>query len=213
MLVEIDYKNSKRDDELESRSLWLDKTSLRVVLISTFTGLAVVSGYMLVILPNIEVFTLMIFLSGFTLGKRDGGLVGLMSAVIFCFFNPLGASDLLLFSVQLTYYTLVGFLGGLTKQFLYKKDFFKPREDLYVFKVLVIFAILGATMTFTYDIFSTLAGSIFIFGTFESFWPTYLIGIPYTTLHLIFNTLGFIFILPGLIQLLYKLLDIPTYGG
>jgi len=210
MLEEIDYKNSKRDDESESRSLWLDKTSLRVVLISTFTGLSVVSGYMLVILPNIEVFTLMIFLSGFILGRRDGALIGLMSAVVFCFFNPLGASDLFLFSVQIIYYTLVGLLGGLTKNFLFEKEYFKPREDLYVTKVLMIFAILGAVMTFTYDIFSTLAGSIFIFGTFNSFLPTYLIGLPYTTVHLIFNTLGFIFILPGLIQLLYKLLDIPT---
>lgn len=210
MIKEPDYKNSKHIDEQESRSSWLDKSSFRIVLISTFIGLAVVAGYMLVILPNIEVFTLMIFLSGFIMGRRDGALIGLMSSVVFCFFNPLGASDLFLFSVQVTYYTLVGLNGGLTRLILQNKDFFKPREDLYVIKVLVIFAVIGAVMTFIYDIFSTLAGSIFIFGTAESFWPTYLIGMPYTTVHLIFNTLGFIFILPALIQLLYKLLDIPN---
>lgn len=210
MIKEPDYKNSKHIDEQESRSSWLDKSSFRIVLISTFIGLAVVAGYMLVILPNIEVFTLMIFLSGFIMGRRDGALIGLMSSVVFCFFNPLGASDLFLFSVQVTYYTLVGLNGGLTRLILQNKDYFKPREDLYVIKVLVIFAVIGAVMTFIYDIFSTLAGSIFIFGTAESFWPTYLIGMPYTTVHLIFNTLGFIFILPALIQLLYKLLDIPT---
>ena len=176
MIKEPDYKNSKHIDEQESRSSWLDKSSFRIVLISTFIGLAVVAGYMLVILPNIEVFTLMIFLSGFIMGRRDGALIGLMSSVVFCFFNPLGASDLFLFSVQVTYYTLVGLNGGLTRLILQNKDFFKPREDLYVIKVLVIFAVIGAVMTFIYDIFSTLAGSIFIFGTAESFWPTYLIG-------------------------------------
>ena len=211
-MVDLDYKNTKHPDELESHSQWLERGSFRIVLISTFTALSIVSGYMLVMLPNIEVFTLMIFLSGFILGKRDGAIIGLMSAFIFGFFNPLGSSmiDLFLFSVQLIYYTSVGFIGGLTCKFLEKKDFFKPLEDIYIGKVLLLFGILGAVMTFTYDIFSTLAGAIFLFGNLESFLTIYALGLPYTMVHLIFNILGFIFLLPGLIRLLYKLLDIPN---
>ena len=45
------------------------------------------------------------------------------------------------------------------------------------------------------------------FGTIDEFIPYFLTGIVFTVTHIIGNTLGFIFILPGLIQLTYKMLD------
>ena len=81
---------------------------------------------------------MMIFLSGFILGRREGLLVGAMSGFIFCFFNPLGASALPLLTVQLIYYSLVGFMGAIIRGFLNRKDYFKPNEDLFVFKVIFI---------------------------------------------------------------------------
>ncbi len=194
--------------EKSSKSIWLERKSFRIALISTFAALSVVLGYALAFIPNVELFTLMIFLSGFILGKRDGAIVGLMSSFIFVFFNPYGVSPLPLFAYQLSHYALVGFVGGLTSNYMNKKEFFKPEEDLYVIKVILIFAIIGAVLTFIYDVLSTLIGAITIFGTLETFWITYIIGLPFTTVHLIGNTLGFIFILPGLIQLIYKILDI-----
>ena len=194
--------------EKSSKSIWLERKSFRIALISTFAALSVVLGYALAFIPNVELFTLMIFLSGFILGKRDGAIVGLMSSFIFVFFNPYGVSPLPLFAYQLSHYALVGFVGGLTSNYMNKKEFFKPEEDLYVIKVILIFAIIGAVLTFIYDVLSTLIGAITIFGTLETFWIIYIIGLPFTTVHLIGNTLGFIFILPGLIQLIYKILDI-----
>jgi hypothetical protein len=41
----------------------------------------------------------------------------------------------------------------------------------------------------------------------EFFIVSYLYGIPFTMIHLIGNTLEFVFILPGLTSLIYKLLD------
>ncbi len=196
------------ESEKSNGTPWLERSTFRIALLSTFTALSVVLGYMLVFLPNIEIFTLMIFLTGFILGKRDGAISGLMSSFIFVFFNPYGVSPLPLFAYQLAHYSLVGILGGISHSLLRKKDYFKPEEDLYVFRVLLIFAIIGAVVTFVYDILSTLIGALSIFGTLDTFWATYLIGLPFTTVHLIGNTLGFIFILPGLIQLIYKMLDI-----
>jgi energy-coupling factor transport system substrate-specific component len=198
----------ERQEEKSNGTPWLERKSFRIALLSTFTALAVVLGYMLVFLPNIEIFTLMIFLSGFILGKRDGAVVGLMSSFIFVFFNPYGISPLPLFAYQLAHYSLVGILGGLTHSYLRRKAYFKPEEDLYVFRVILLFAIIGAVITFVYDILSTLIGAISIFGTLETFWATYIFGLPFTIIHLIGNTLGFIFILPGLIQLIYRLLDL-----
>ena len=201
-------KEINEKQEYVSKTIWLERNSFRFSLLGMFAALTVVLGYMLVYLPNIELFTLMIFLSGFILGKRDGVIVGLMSSFIFVFFNPYGVSPLPLFAYQLFHYALVGFLGGIMCNYLGKKKFFKPDEDLYVLPVLIIFAITGALITFTYDVISTLIGALVIYGTLESFWPVYIIGLPFTTIHLIGNTLGFIFILPMLIQLVYKMLDI-----
>ncbi|TFG25075.1 MAG: hypothetical protein EU529_02200 [Promethearchaeota archaeon] len=197
-----------KEGEKLSQTVWLERKSFRVALLGIFTALAVVLGYALVFIPNIELFTLMIFLAGFIMGKRDGAIIGLMSSFIFVFFNPYGVSPLPLFAYQLVHYTLIGFLGGIMCNFLGKKKSFKPEEDLYVLPVLIIFAITGALITFTYDVISTLIGALVIYGTLDSFWPIYIIGLPFTTIHLIGNTLGFIFILPMLIQLIYKILDI-----
>lgn len=197
-----------KEGEKSSQTVWLERKSFRVALLGIFTALAVVLGYALVFIPNIELFTLMIFLSGFIMGKRDGAIVGIMSSFIFVFFNPYGVSPIPLFAYQLAHYALVGLFGGVMCDFLSKKSFFKPEEDLYVYPVIIIFAISGAVITFTYDIISTLIGALIFYGSIESFWPTYIIGLPFTTIHLIGNTLGFIFILPVLIQLIYKMLDI-----
>jgi len=211
--LELTPKNEKPKSDLEepeksNGTPWLERSTFRIALLSTFAALAVVIGYMLVFLPNIELFTLMIFLAGFILGKKDGAIIGLMSSFIFVFFNPYGVSPLPLFAYQLAHYSLVGALGGISQNFLRKKEYFKPEDDLYVFRVVLIFAIIGAVITFVYDILSTLIGALSIFGTLDTFWVTYIIGLPFTTVHLIGNTLGFIFILPGLIQLIYRLLDI-----
>ena len=199
-----------KKDEIANQNLWLERGSLRLVLLSTFTALSVVSGYLLASLPNIEIFTMMIFLSGFILGKRDGLIIGAMSGFLFCFFNPYGASALPLLTVQLVYYSLVGLMGALIRYLLRNKSFFKPEDDLYVFPILLIFGAIGAIMTFCFDIISSIVDSIWIFGTLDAFWLYYTSGLMFTTLHLIGNTLIFIFLLPVLLQVIYKLLDIPS---
>lgn len=103
--------NIEKIEEEKSNGIpWLERKSFRITLLSTFAALSVVLGYMLVFIPNIELFTLMIFLSGFILGKKDGAVVGLMASFIFVFFNPYGVSPLPLFAYQLAHYSLVGIL-------------------------------------------------------------------------------------------------------
>ena len=73
--LELTSKNEKpkldfKEPEKSNGSPWLERPTFRITLLSTFAALAVVIGYMLVFLPNIELFTLMIFLAGFILGKN-----------------------------------------------------------------------------------------------------------------------------------------------
>ena len=87
-------KNSEKiDTEKISKSVWLERRNFRIALIGTLAALAIVLGYLLVNFPNIEVFTMMIFLSGFILSKKEGALIGLLSGFIYhffmkCFWNP-----------------------------------------------------------------------------------------------------------------------------
>ncbi len=199
-----------KKDKIENYngSIWLEKKTIRIVLISTFSALAVVLGYALVSIPNVELFTLMIFLGGFILGKRDGLIIGLLSSFIFVFFNPWGTSQLPLFTYQITHYSLTGFLGGVMQTYLKKNDSFKPKEDLYTLRLMIFFGFIGLSITLMFDIISTLIGSLINFGfDIELLILSYISGIPFTLAHLIGNTLGFIFILPGSISLIYKLLD------
>jgi len=205
--IVIDNKTEKIETEKINNSVWLERKSFRISLIGTFTALAIVLGYTLAYIPNIEVFTLMIFLSGFIMSKKEGAIIGLLSASIFTFFNPLGASSPPLFVYQLIHYSTTGVLGGLAKDFLRNKEYFKPLEDLYIFRIVLLFGLLGAIITFIYDILSTLFGGFVVSITIDYFIASYLLGIVFTTVHLIGNTLVFVFLLPGLIQVIMKLID------
>ena len=195
------------DAEKTNNSAWLERKTFRISLISTFTALAIVLGYTMAYIPNIEVFTLMIFLSGFIMSKKEGAIIGLLSASIFTFLNPLGPSPPPLFIYQLIHYSTTGVLGGLTKDFLRNKEYFKPTEDLYIFRIMLLFGFLGAIITFIFDILSTLFGGFTVSVTIDYFLASYLLGIVFTTVHLIGNVLVFVFLLPGLIQLITKLID------
>ncbi len=196
------------EQEKEKGSIWLHRTSFRIALISSFTALAIVLGYLLIQIINIELFTLTIFLSGFILGKRDGMIVGFLSSLIFCFFNPYGAY-LPLFAFQLTHYTLTGLLGALTKQFLEGRKLLKDKKEFYTVSMMIFFGALGAIITISFQVFASLVDVLTSYGTIEAFVPYFFspTAFPFTVIHIVGNTLGFIFILPGLIQLIYKLLD------
>ena len=205
--IAIDNKAEKIETEKINSSVWLERKTFRISLIATFTALAIVLGYTLAYIPNIEVFTLMIFLSGFIMSKKEGAIIGLLSASIFTFFNPLGPSPPPLFIYQLIHYSTTGLLGGLTKDFLRNKEYFKPTEDLYIFRIMLLFGFLGAVITFVFDILSTLFGGFTVSITIDYFIASYLLGIVFTTVHLIGNILVFVFLLPGLIQVIMKLID------
>lgn len=194
------------EQEKANHSIWLERNSFRIALISTFTALAIVLGYLLAYIPNIELFTLTIFLSGFILGKRDGMIIGFLSSVIFCFFNPLGASPLPLLAFQLTHYSITGLIGALAGDLLSKKISFESNDDLYKLTVMIIFGVIGALITSSFQFFSSLVEVLSYFGTLDEYLPYFLTGLIFTVIHIIGNTLGFIFILPGLIQLIKKML-------
>ncbi|MFX0029456.1 MAG: ECF transporter S component [Candidatus Hermodarchaeota archaeon] len=209
-LQEISVKNDdsgEDEGERETHSVWLERKSFRLTLISIFSALTVILGYLLIDLTNIELVTLTIFLSGFIMGKRDGMIVGFLSSSIFCFFNPYG-SYLPLYAFQLLHYTLTGLLGALTKQFLRDRKVLREKGEFYTVSMMIFFGSLGFIITTSFQVFASLVDVLTQFGTIKAFLPYFFnpAAIPFTIIHIVGNTLGFIFILPGLIQLVQKMI-------
>ena len=130
--IKIDKKpidTAESELEIGNQSVWLERNSFRLAMIGTFSALSIVLAYMLFSFPNIELLTLMIFLSGFIMGKREGLIVGLISSFIYFFFNPLGASPPPLLAFQVFFYSLIGLIGAFSSQYLSKKVIFH-REKL-----------------------------------------------------------------------------------
>lgn len=83
-----------------------------VAIVGVFSALAVTLGYLLAPIPNIELFTATIFLSGFLFGIRNGVLVGIFASLLFGIYNPWGPSPGPLLIAQVITRSLVGLTGG-----------------------------------------------------------------------------------------------------
>jgi hypothetical protein len=68
---------------------------------------------------------------------------------------------------------------------------------------MILFGSLGFIITASFQVLASLVDVLVSYGTIEAFVPYFFnpAAFPFTIIHLIGNTLGFIFILPGLIQL------------
>lgn len=187
-------------------SVWVNKLSFRIALLSMFTALSVVLAYTLASIPNIEVFTLSIFLGGFIMGKKEGLFIGTLSSLIFVFFNPYGVSPLPLLTYQIIHYALTGLLGGVIHDLLKGRSFFQPEKDLYTLPIMFLFGFIGGLITLSFDLITSFIDTLTIYGTLDAFIPYFLSGIIFTTIHEVGNVLGFVFILPGLIQVVHKIL-------
>ena len=161
-----------------------------------FAALAVALGYALMLIPNVELITVVVFLAGLTLGIQWGMCVGGLSEFIFSAMNPLGSGLIFppLIAAQISSMIFVGFSGGILRPFLFKKNITK----IYIFA----FGFLGFVLTFIFDSLTTL--SYPIAAGFD--WPQtigiYLSGIGFTVLHQVSNGIIFAVGIPRVVKYL-----------
>ena len=121
---------------------------VNLVRAAIFCAMAIAMGYSLMMVPNIELITVIIFLSGLTLNLWWGALVGLVAMGIYSGLNPLGSglSFPPLFFAQTISMSLCGLIGGLLKPIFFTKEF-----NAYQ---LFFLAVTGFFVTVIYDIFT-----------------------------------------------------------
>lgn len=152
----------------------------RVARIGIFSALAFGVNAPFLVIPNIETFSLALFLSGLFLGFLDGVLVGFVAGIIFIFFNPNGPQTVIPVGLaQLLGFMLFGLAGGALRRLILKN--YKP------LRASAIMLAAGAILTLWYDLSTNLVFAL-IFGPF---WPTLIGGLSFGIIHLISNTVIF----------------------
>tara|TARA_Y100001936_G_scaffold137558_1_gene134352 strand:+ start:63 stop:587 length:525 start_codon:yes stop_codon:yes gene_type:complete len=163
---------------------------------ATFCAVAIGMGFSLILIPNIELITVVVFLSGLYLGIRWGGVVGMTSMAIYSGMNPMGSglSFPPLFAMQIIGMSLTGIIGGLVRPFFFVKQF-----NIFLISSL---AFLGFTVTLIYDMLTLIAYPIAAGLGFSGMLAAIIKGLGFTLLHEISNAIVFVVSVPRVIKLL-----------
>lgn len=154
-------------------------------------------------IPNVETFSLALFLTGLFLGIPNGLAAAFVAGTIFIFFNPNGPQPVILVGIaQIFGFMLFGLVGGALRKFVLREN--NPS------RLAVILAFAGLILTFWYDLSTNLVFAL----AFGPFWPTIIGGLTFGVVHLVSNTILFGF--SGLIvKTIWKRLEyyLPPLGS
>ena len=155
-----------------------------------FIALAVGSGFALVMVPNIELITTIVFISGAYLGSRWGIIIGGVSEFIFSALNPLG-SGLVFFPIliaQVIAMMIVGAVGGLFNRFILINRWTSRKR--------VLLGVIGFLLTFQFDAITTFSYPIMMGYPMMQSFAIFIAGIGFTFFHQITNGIIFALFLP-----------------
>ncbi|UCH82907.1 MAG: hypothetical protein JSW50_10570 [Candidatus Latescibacterota bacterium] len=161
-------------------------------------AVAVSLGYLLTGVPNIELMTITIFISGFLLGPGYGAVVGAVAALIYSLFNPFGAAMPPLLAAQVIGFAVIGICGGIMGPAV-------ARMNRGVINVAAA-GLLGFFLTLFYDLLTNIGAFFVMTGTKELSGLVKFVaaGIMFMGLHLIWNTGLFAVILKPMLNVLSR---------
>ena len=163
-----------------------------------FCALAIGMGFSLMLVPNIELITVIVFMSGLMLGCKWGALVGGTAIFIYSGLNPMGSglSFPPLFFAQIIAMSLCGVIGGLFRPFFFVKKYNFPK--------LLLLGFIGFLVTFIYDTLTLISYPLFSGLGFTGIVASLVKGLGFTLLHEISNIFIFLITVPRVVQFLKK---------
>lgn len=159
-----------------------------------FCALAIGMGFSLMMVPNVELITVIVFLSGLTLRWKWGALVGSTAIFIYSGMNPMGSglSFPPLFIMQIFAMALIGSLGGWLRHIFFVKE-------MNAFN-LVGLALVGFFSTFMYDVFTLIAYPLAAGLGLPGIMAALVKGLGFTLLHEISNAVVFVIAIPNVVK-------------
>jgi len=163
---------------------------------SLFIAMGVTFGFSLVHIPNIELMTVTIFISGYLLGTKEGLLIGILAEGLFSLLNPLGMAAPPLFMAQTISMGLTGICGGL---------FHKISPAITnTWQHYISFGSIGAFLTLLFAGFTNFGYTLTIGFSWGKFLAGFIAGFPFIIIHILSNTAIFTLLLPSLLHLTIK---------
>lgn len=174
----------------------LDTHLRKITLLAVFIALGVAVGYLFSAIPNVELITSTVFLSGYLFGPLYGALAGTLTEAIYSSFNPYGAAPLHLWAAQVLSFAFIGTLGGWIGSF-----HIQSRTRL-----VAILGVSGFVSTLFFALTTSLAYFLMAGKTIPILISGLIQGIGFYTVHIITNTMIFALLLPILIRRLQNIL-------
>jgi energy-coupling factor transport system substrate-specific component len=159
-------------------------------------AICVVLGYLFLAVPNLEMITAGIFISGVWMGPATGMVIGFLAEAIYSLSNPMGFPPPPLLLAQVISMTLVGMTGGLLRSLVTQHRFFTHSAWLRH----LLLAGAGLILTLVFDFLTTLSFPLTAGFSLQQMGITLGLGIPFMALHLISNTLIFALVVPVIIN-------------
>jgi uncharacterized membrane protein len=168
-------------DKKESSSAPRSTIAIRVALIAILAAMAIGGNYALSALPNVELSSVMVFLSGFLFGSFIGAVVGFTSMTIYQLWNPWGAFIPPIGLAVIGCTIIIGVVGGIIGSALKRLAYSDNRWFL-------LPALFGILLTLFFDLVTTFAYSIsFVI----PFLVTVFTGLPFLMTHIVSNAILF----------------------
>ena len=160
-----------------------------------FISAGVSLGFALAHIPNVELVTATIFLSGYFLGLKEGILVGICTEGLYSLLNPFGLAAPPLFLAQIISMGFAGFAGAVFCKHRSMKGIIYPIQ----------LGIVGFGLTLLFAASTTLSFVLFIELSARQIIGSFIYGMGFYITHLMTNTLIFIILVPVIIQGLDKI--------
>jgi uncharacterized membrane protein len=160
------------------------------------TALCVALGYLFLPVPNLEMITMAIFLSGILMGPMLGALIGFLAETIYSISNPMGFPPPPLLIAQVLSMALVGLAGGMLRPLLTPRIPVAGNRWLQV----IALALIGATLTLIYDLLTTLSFPLTAGFSPQQIQAALILGIPYVAVHIGTNAAIFGLLVPVILK-------------
>jgi uncharacterized membrane protein len=161
----------------------------KLVLAGILAALCVAMGYLFLFIPNVEMMTASVFLSGIIVGPLWGAAVGFVSESLFSLLNPYGAPTTPLYIAQVFTFSVIGLTGGLLAKSFIRVSLVK----------LILLGACGLLLTLFYDLLTTLSFALFMSGDdMKKLVPIFAAGTLFYLTHSLSNLIIFVTIVPML---------------
>lgn len=168
---------------------------------AAFVAVGIALGYLLAPVPNVELVTATCFCAGYLLGFGAGVLCSILIEALFAGFHPMGSSMGITLVAQCLGMAGAGVMGSMCRP-LTSRASRVPRV------VIVTFA--GILATIWFDLLTNLAFPVSAGFSFEQTVASFILGAPFAAVHIVSNTLVFLFVVAPLLPKLLSTIENPS---